>query len=204
MKNGNISLEVPVISITRAFLQVMCRLGRIHPGWVCFAKLALLLYKNWAEEQAIQDLFVWAGWNRRSCTKAASAQAGLDLEQFCYDGGTWGCRGNHTTGASGWGLGSNGVTLLHLRAAENISLSMNPLTLGVSDKKAPRLRTKPRYGGLFCFVALICFAVVVVELVIELLGSSAPALRHGVVQPKSLWEPVEAEAVLQPCEVRET
>lgn len=69
-------------------------------------------------------------------------------------------------------------------------------------QKAPGLRTEHRIGGLFCFVILICFAVV--ELVIESLGSSTPAYRHSVVQSKSLWDPVEAEAVLQPCEVRET
>lgn len=94
------------------------------------------------------------------------------------------------------------MELFHLRASENISLSMNSLTLGVSGKKAPGLRTEHRFGGLFCFVILICFAVV--ELVIELLGSSTSAYRHSVVQPKSLWDPVEAEAVLQPCEVSET
>lgn len=53
---------------------------------------------------------------------------------------------------------------------------------------------------LFC-----CFVLLqIVELVIELLGSSTPAFRHRVVQPKSLWESVQAEAVLQQYEVRET
>lgn len=51
---------------------------------------------------------------------------------------------------------------------------------------------------LFC-----CFVLLqIVELVIELLGSPTPA--HWVVQPKSLWESVRAEAVLQQREVRET
>lgn len=153
----NISLEVLVISITHAFLQRLCRLGRIHPDWVCFAKLGLLLYKNQAEEWALQDLFVWAVWNR-SCTKTASAQAGLNLEPFCYNGGIWGCRSTRTMGASGgctseyWGA----MELLHLRAAERIDLAMNPLALGVSGKNAPALRTKHRCGGLFCFFVLFC------------------------------------------------
>lgn len=43
-----------------------------------------------------------------------------------------------------------------------------------------------------------------VELVIELLGSSTSAFRHRVVQPKNLWESVQAEAKLQQCEVRES
>ena len=52
---------------------------------------------------------------------------------------------------------------------------------------------------LFCFVLLH-----IVELVIELLGSSTSAFRHRVVQPKNLWESVQAEAKLQQCEARES
>jgi len=92
------------------------------------------------------------------------------------------------------------MELLHLRAAEKTDLAMNPLALGVSDKNAPGLRTKHSCGGLFCFVALLQ----IVELIIESLGSSTPAFRHRVVQPKRLWESVQAETMLQQREVRET
>lgn len=83
---GNISLNVLVISVIHTFLQVLCRQGLILSGQVCFPKLALLSYENGAEEQAPQDLFFWAGWDRKGYTKAASAQTDLSLEPFCYQG----------------------------------------------------------------------------------------------------------------------
>lgn len=134
---------------------MLCRLDRIHPGSVCFAKLTLLLYKNQAEEQALQDLFVRAGWDRRSSTKAASAQGGLNLDPFCYDKYLGVCKclyHRYLWAMPWWGLGCNGVSPFKGYGGF-IDLAVNALALGASGKNAPGLRTTYGCRGLFCSVA---------------------------------------------------
>lgn len=123
IKNSNMSLEVLVISIIHALLQMLCRLSRVHCGWACFEKNSSSLVENRAEEWALRDLFAWAGCNRRS-SKTAEAQACLKLELFCYDRGIRGYRSTLITGASGGCSSEDWETmeLLSLRAAEKIAL----------------------------------------------------------------------------------